>query len=220
MKTIESRIESQNWVMDTWVAVSWQDFLDLADQPELQRGKFYYDQNLMRIELLPIGPLHGHDNSVIARTISLFATLNNIPIMEYLNTSFRHPQVRECQPDVAYYIGSELKLPPRNDSPVDVTEFDPPTLAVEIASTTLNDDLGRKRLLYERLGVQEYWVVDAKLGEVIVFAVADGGSKQIPESQVLPGLGLKVVLEALERSQREDDGAVNRWLLEVFREVK
>ncbi|MGL5080668.1 MAG: Uma2 family endonuclease [Microcoleaceae cyanobacterium] len=217
---IEVLSKSPKFITDAWVKSTWEEFLRFADQNELQRGKFYYDQNLMRIEMLPIGPLHGHDNSVIARTISLFATLNNIPIMEYLNTSFRHPQVRECQPDVAYYIGSELKLPPRNDSPVDVTEFEPPTLVVEVASTTLNDDLGRKRLLYERLGVQEYWVVDVKAGEVIVFAVADGGSKQVQESQVLLGLGLEIVLEALQRGQTEDDGAVNRWLLEIFSKVK
>ncbi|MGF1494032.1 MAG: Uma2 family endonuclease [Microcoleaceae cyanobacterium] len=204
------------WVTDAWVKSSWEEFLTLANRPELQQASFYYDQGLTRVEMLPIGPLHGRDNSVIARTISLFATLNRIPILEYLYTSFRHPWVRECQPDVAYYIGSRLKLPPRDDSPVNVTEFDPPTLAVEVASTTLSDDLGRKRLLYERLGVQEYWVVDVKAGEGIVFAVEDGGSRQIRASQVLPGLSLEIVLEALKRSQTEDDGAVNRWLLAVF----
>jgi hypothetical protein len=29
----------------------------------------------------------------------------------------------------------------------------PPHLVIEVATTTLSDDLGRKRLLYERLGV-------------------------------------------------------------------
>jgi hypothetical protein len=64
--------------------------------------------------------------------------------------------------------------------------------------------------------VQEYWVVDVAGGEVIAFAVADGGSRQIRESLVLPGLAIALVEEALKRSQTEEDGEINRWLLQVF----
>jgi Uma2 family endonuclease len=80
----------------------------------------------------------------------------------------------------------------------------------------LSDDLGPKRLLYERLGVQEYWVVNVKAGEVIAFAVADNGSRQIQESLVSPGLAIATVESALQRSQIEDDGAINRWLIQEF----
>jgi Uma2 family endonuclease len=31
-------------------------------------------------------------------------------------------------------------------------------LVIEIAVYSVNDDLGFKRLLYERLGVKEYWI--------------------------------------------------------------
>lgn len=99
-----------------------------------------------------------------------------------------------------------------------------PTLAIElcstnvteIASTTLSDDLGPKRLLYERIGVTEYWVVNVKAASVVAFAVANGGSWQIQTSQVLPDLAIATIEEALRRSQTEEDGAVNRWLLQQF----
>jgi Uma2 family endonuclease len=91
-------------------------------------------------------------------------------------------------------------------------------MAIEIASTSLNDDLGRKRLLYERLGVQEYWVVDVDGGEVIAFEVFDGGSRQIQTSKVLTGLTIATIEEALKRSQTEEDGTLNRWLLQTFSE--
>jgi Uma2 family endonuclease len=124
--------------------------------------------------------------------------------------------MRECQPDMAFYIGADFKIPPKTSKPIDVDEFGAPQLVVEIASTTLSDDIGRKRLLYERLEVQEYWVVDVDAGELIAFEVVDGGSKQIQESKVLPGLKISLIEEALERSQTQDDGEVNRWLLQVF----
>lgn len=59
-------------------------------------------------------------------------------------------------------------------------------------------------------------MVDVNAGEAIAFAVADGGSKQIQESQVLPGLAIAVVEEALQRSQTEEDGEINRWLMKTF----
>jgi hypothetical protein len=54
---------------------------------------------------------------------------------------------------------------------------------------------------------------------VIAFAIQDGGSREIRESRLLPGLAMTVVEEALRREQTGDDGEVNRWLLECFREM-
>ncbi len=104
-------------------------------------------------------------------------------------------------------------------------QYGAPQLAIEIASTTLDDDLGKKRLLYERLSSAEYWVVDAQAAQVIAFQIADRRSGQIAESQVLPGLSMATLEAALGRwsktgpegpTQREDDATITRWLLELF----
>lgn len=164
----------------------------------------------------PVGPIHAHENSIVSNVVRLFATIRNIQIYEYTNCSFRKKGESECQPDIAFYLGADLKLPPRNNAPVDLNKFDLPTLIVEISSTTLQDDLGYKRLLYERLGIKEYWVVNAQTSDVYAFAIADGRSGIITRSQVLEGLEIATVQEALKRSQTEDDGAIARWLLQTF----
>ncbi len=92
-------------------------------------------------------------------------------------------------------------------------------MAIEISASTLNDDLGKKRLLYERFGVREYWVVDVQSAIVTAFAVADGGSRQIQVSQVLPGLSMGTIEKALRRSQTEDNTEVNQWLMQQFQTV-
>jgi Uma2 family endonuclease len=198
---------------ETWVKASWEDFLTFADDPTLVSGRFYYDEGEMRIEMAPLGSAHGQDNSLISTIIVLVAALKNIPIKELTNTSFRKKGIRECQPDIAFYIGKNLRFPTRNNAPVDLNELDPPTLVVEIAASSLDDDIGRKRQLYERLGVQEYWVVNVEAGRVMAFRISQGKSDRIHESQVLPGLAISLVEEGLKRSQTEDDGAITRWLL-------
>jgi Uma2 family endonuclease len=188
----------------------------IASQPQYDQGRCYYEQGWLRVEMAALGPLHGRHNAIVARVVSLFATLQNLTIVEFTNTSFRRPQKLECQPDSAFYVGENLRLPPRNNAPVDLNEYDVPTLVIEVASTSLSDDLGRKRLLYEHLGVQEYWVVDAIESQIYAFEVQAGRSGQIQTSLVLPGLAIATVEAALHRGQTEDDGAINRWLIEQF----
>lgn len=187
----------QNIPTDTWLKATWEEFLTFADDPTLVTGRFYYDEGYMRIEMAALGSAHGQDNNIISTVINLFAAVKNIPIKGLTNTSFRKIGIRECQPDMAFYVGAALKFPPRNNAPVNLNEIDSPTLVVEVAASSLSDDIGRKQLLYERLGVKEYWVVDVNAGQVIAFAIAKEGSSRIQQSQVLLALEISLVEEAL-----------------------
>ncbi len=206
----------KNVTTDAWVRAKWSEFLILADNSPDEKTRFYYDQDVMRMETMPVGSGHSQDNTILTLVVTLYGAVKNIRLKGFTNGSFRKQGVRECQPDLAYYIGTDFPIPPKTSQPIDVDEFGAPHLAIEIASTTLDDDLGRKRLLYERLGVQEYWVVDVESGEVTAFAVSNGGSRQIPVSQVLPELAIATVEQALKQSQTEDDSTIHRWLLQTF----
>jgi Uma2 family endonuclease len=206
----------QEFTTDAWVKASWEEFLALADDSTYANGRFYYHQGYLRIEMSPLGSRHGRQNAIISKVVSLFASLKNIQIVEFINTSFRKAGLYEFQPDLAFYLGSGLKVPPETNSAVDLNEYAPPTLVVEIGASSLGDDLGWKRLLYERAGVREYWVNNANTRKVIAFSIDERRSGEIQESQVLPGLTIALVEEALKRSQTQDDGEINRWLLQVF----
>lgn len=201
---------------DIWVKASWQEFLALVEDPAYEKGKFYYHRGYMRSEMSPVGPLHARQNSIVSRVINFYVTFKNIRIVELTNASFRKPSAGEFQPDLSYYIGTKFQLPPRTNTPINLNEFQTPALIVEIGATSVNDDLGMKRLLYEQSKVQEYWVIDASTDDAIAFAIADGGSREIQDSLVLPGLAIALVEEALKRSQTQDDGEINRWLLQTF----
>ncbi len=212
---------SQNLVTDDWVQGTWDKFLELCDRPDLEKAKFYYDDGWMRIEIMPTGSGHSQDNTLLSQVVSLFGMFKAVRIKGFTGGSFRRAGLRECQPDLAFYIADEIPdpFPPKTTEPIDVEKFGAPTLAIEISTSTLNDDLGKKRLLYERFGVREYWVVDVQSAIVTAFAVADGGSRQIQVSQVLPGLSMRTIEEALQRNQTEDDTAVNHWLMQQFQTV-
>ncbi|MBD1897622.1 Uma2 family endonuclease [Coleofasciculus sp. FACHB-129] len=216
MISSSSSAVQQNLVTDTWIKAPWEEFIALADNPAYKNGRFYYDRGYMRIEMAAVGPLHARENSIVSSVVKMFATLRNIRIVELNNATFRQRGVGEFQPDLSYYIGAEFQLPPRTNSPINLNEFQPPALVIEIGASSVNDDLGMKRLIYERVGVREYWVVDASADDAIAFSISDGRSGEIQESLVLPGLTLSLVEEALQRSQSEDDGAITRWLLQSF----
>ena len=99
---------------------------------------------------------------------------------------------------------------------MNLDRYPAPNLVIDIAKTSLLDDVGAKRSLYEELGVDEYWVLDVENIQVLAYAVADQGSKRIQESQVLPGLRIAIIEEALRRSREMDQSQVGVWLLGEF----
>lgn len=209
-------ITEQNIGTENWVKGSWEEFLALANEPKYEKAKFYYHQGYMRVELSPVGFRHGRQNALISKVINIFTTLKYVPVVEATNASFRKAGLDEFQPNSAFYIGENLNVPSETNSPVDLNQYDPPSLVVEIASSSLNEDLGYKRLLYERVNVLEYWVVNATERTIIAFAISESHSEEIRESQVLPGLSIAIVEEALQRSLNQKNSQVMRWLMQTF----
>ncbi|MGB3138764.1 MAG: Uma2 family endonuclease [Nodosilinea sp.] len=196
---------------------TWETFVATLEEPQYEDGRGYFDHGYMRVEMAPLGAGHSRQNSVISKVISLFAMVRNLRSVEFTNCSFYKTGERGCQPDAAFYIGADFKLPPQDNAPIDVTAFGPPTLAIELGASLFKDDLGAKRLLYERLGVAEYWVVNVAERDVIAFAIANCQSGEIQTSKVLPGLEMALVKQALAKSQTEDDTALMQWLLNIFK---
>ena len=201
---------------DTWVAMPWNDYVHTIEDPVYAKAKDYYYKGYMRLEMSPVSFEHGRDHLAIAFAVTLFAIIRNIPVTGLDNTTFRKPGVGGCQPDVAYYVGKRAQVVPDGAGIVNLDRYPPPELAIEVSKTSLLDDLGTKRSLYEELGVAEYWVVDVERAQIIAYAMVDGGSKRISASQVLPGLSLALLEEALRRSRTTTQSEVLAWLTQQF----
>lgn len=204
---------------DIWVAATWEQFIALADDPAYSKAKCYYRNGQMRIETMSVGPDRASDCTIALLAVNLFCTIKGLSVNGFNKCSYRKTGVRECQPDLSYYIGDRAKLAPSGTSIANLDVTPPPDLVIEVADSTLSDDIGEKRLLYEELKVAEYWVVDVQKTEILAFAIiADNGSRRIVQSEVLPGLTIALLAEALQRSRTEDQAQVGAWLLAQFQQ--
>ncbi|MGL5034675.1 MAG: Uma2 family endonuclease [Microcystaceae cyanobacterium] len=203
-------------ITDTWVEASWQDFMQATENPDYEKGKFYYYQGKLRVEMPPLGNDHSRDHSIVNSAINLYAGLKEINLNANDNCSYRKVGYQEAQPDLSYYLGEIVDAIPYGTSVIKLDEFPAPTLAIEIANISLADDQGAKRLLYEKLGIKEYWIVNVKAGEIMAFKINNGGSDRIRESQVLPNLKLSILEEALKMTRQTNHGKVMAWLLKAF----
>ncbi|MDJ0746017.1 MAG: Uma2 family endonuclease [Xenococcaceae cyanobacterium MO_167.B27] len=205
-------------IINSWVSATWDEYLANIENYIYEKAKGYYYNYEYRIEMTPIGNDHSQDHAIINHAIYLYATIKNIPLNGKDNCSYRQPGVFEIQPDLSYYIGDNANAIPWGTGIVDISQYPAPNLVIEVSNTSLSDDLGKKRLLYEDLGIAEYWIIDVQNVQVIAFKIENQGSKRIQESQVLPGLEIKILTEALERSRNSNHTTVSSWLLQQFQQ--
>lgn len=201
---------------DSWVVASWDEYIQTIEAPRLEKAKAYYYNGRMRIEMPPVGNDHASDHGIISFAVYLFASIKGIALNGKDNCTYRKIGVQEVQPDASYYIGENVDIVPYGTSIINLDTYTPPDLAIEVANTSLADDKGEKRLLYEDLGVAEYWIVDVQNLQIIAFSIAEAGSRRITQSQVLPGLEISLLEEALRRTRQMSQSSVGSWLLTQF----
>lgn len=211
MSNLQTKIPS-----DIWVTANWEEYIQIFENPIYEKAKCYYYNGQLRIENSPVGSDHSLDHAFIIFAVTLFSTIKRILIKGLTNCSFRKTGIQECQPDASYYIGENADIVPWGTSVINLETYPPPDLVIEVANTSLADDMGGKRLLYEDLQVKEYWIVDVQNVRIIAFAIADGGSRRIIQSQVLIGLEIAILEEALRRSRQMNQSQVCAWLMAEF----
>ena len=202
---------------NSWLQADWDVYVNTIESPDREQHQGYYYNGCMRIENMPTGADHASDNGLIYLAITLFCMVKGIPIKGLIGCSYRKVEVRECQPDISFYIGDRANLAPKGKSVVNLDEQAIPNLVVEISNTTINDDIGAKRLLYEEMGVAEYWVVDVQNTLIYAFEIIDRGSRRIDTSLVLPELSIATITEALNRSKEQDQTQIGQWLMGEFK---
>ena len=208
MNTLQTNLPT-----DTWVKATWDEYIRVIEDRIYEKAKCYYYNGKLRIEMPPIGSDHSRDHSIVIYAVHLFAGIKGMDLDGHDNCSYRKTGCNEAQPDASFYIGKNADVIPWGTTVIDLDNYPPPTLAIEVANTSLSDDKGEKRLLYEELGVAEYWIIDVRNVRVIAFAVENGGSRRITQSQVLPGLAISRLEEAFQRTRQMNHGKVSAWLL-------
>jgi Uma2 family endonuclease len=202
---------------DTWILATWEEFIQLSQESDDAHTKGYYFNGRMRFEsMAALGNPHSRDHAIVISAIFLLAGLAKLDVDMHDNCTYRKTGSQEVQPDASFYIGENAEVVPWDATIIDLDRYPPPDLVIEVAYSSLADDKGEKRLLYEALGVREYWIIDVQQAQVLAFAIAHQGSTKITQSQVLPGLGMAVLEEALRKSRSMNHGKVSVWLLEQF----
>ncbi|MBN3926548.1 Uma2 family endonuclease [Nostoc sp. NMS4] len=203
---------------DTWITATWDEYIQIIENPAYEKAKGYYHNGQMRIEMPPIGNDHASDHTIILFAVNLFASIKGIALNGKDNCTYRKTGFKETQPDVSYYIGENADVIPYGTSIINLDIYPPPDLVIEVANTSLADDQGEKRLLYEDLGVKEYWILNVQNVQVMAFAIENQGSRRITESQVLPGLAISLLNDALRRTRQINQSQVGAWLLTQFQQ--
>ncbi|MEH2170139.1 MAG: Uma2 family endonuclease [Nostoc sp.] len=203
---------------DTWITATWDEYIQIIENPAYEKAKSYYHNGQMRIEMPPIGNDHASDHAIILFAVNLFASIKGIALNGKDNCTYRKIGFNEAQPDVSYYIGEDADVIPYGTSIINLDIYPPPDLVIEVANTSLADDQGEKRLLYEDLGVKEYWILNVQNVQVMAFAIENQGSRRITESQVLPGLAISLLNDALRRTRQINQSQVGAWLLTQFQQ--
>lgn len=179
-------------------------FLQEMEKPdlyhcELLEGRIYMTP--------PAGGPHARVQDNVYGPIRSFVRAHRLGTVFGSSAGYRLAEKVVVEPDVAFVSNEKLRsvLPLEEGRFLEVV----PDLAVEVVSLSDPEkDLKEKRVIYERYGVREYWIVEPRARRV-VFLVHDGkayGETRIEdlgsgavESTVLPGfrLALAEIFEGL-----------------------
>ena len=180
--------------------VSPEEFVAFVDMRERAGDIYHYELLNGRIVMNPpAGFPHGRVDSKVQRLLANFVEDRRLGETLGSSQGFALPSGDTVEPDASYVSRArwEAAPPPKMGEFLRVV----PDLVVEVLSrSNASVDRGEKKAIYERNGVREYWLVDARARRLTVFLLRDerfDRGRHFAEderfaSDVLPGLEFRV----------------------------
>ncbi len=185
--------------------VSWE-LYELASN-EMCHGatRMVYDNG--RLEIMTVGGKHEMVKTAAARVLEYMAVEFDWDVNGLGNVTLRRRDLLVgLEPDECYYIVSQM--PPIHDGELDIRNYPPPDLAIEVEVTRSSID---KISIYKRLGVREIW---RWAGDrfLVQERDPDGNYHDRADSALLPALDLSMLAEFTLRAINEGQPAALRAL--------
>lgn len=208
-----------------WFAATWQDYVALRDAPpdaaSQGRMRLDFDQNHMRVSMGGEGINHAKFSDLFTTMLFLWAIHHPEQAFDSIGRCLiEKPETQACAPDLVLYVGADSPQwkegEPRK---IDLTRSRVPDLVGEISDTTIASDLDEQKHLYEALGIPEYWVIDTQGKRVFAFHLQDGKYHLTEQSQVLVGLPISLLNEAIDRMTKATNTIAAAWFNQAIQKL-
>jgi Uma2 family endonuclease len=167
--------------------LSYDDLVTLQDRPEFDGRRLELIDGELFVSPTPTD-VHQRVSSNLVYALEQHIRPDRLGAVYTAPLTVRLSAESAVQPDILYLRQGRANL--LADGIVNGV----PDLVIEILSPSTKDvDLTRKKALYERFGVPEYWVIDVDARDVTVFTLIDGRYVSVP---VAEGLARSSVLPA------------------------
>jgi Uma2 family endonuclease len=196
---------------------TWQDYVAIRDDDTLDWQKIAFHQGWLWVDMGTEGPNHSGFSDLITAIFFLWAFLHpEMTFQSYGRCLLELPETHACAPDLVLYKGDNIpRWQPKEPRRIDFKRDRLPDLVGEIADTSLSLDLDEQKRLYASLGIVEYWVIDVKGRRLFAFGLNPAGEYEpIVSSQVLTGLSIDLVEQALDRLATETNTTAANWLMQ------
>jgi Uma2 family endonuclease len=159
--------------------ISWRTYQSLIKDFEAEPAiRLTYDHGTLEIRM-PLDP-HETYKKLIGRFIEAATEELNLEIRSLgSRTCDREDLARGLEPDQCYYIPNEALI--RDVEQVDLDQFPPPDLAVEVDITSSSLD---RFSIYADLGIPEVWRFDGQ--SLTIHTLHDGQYEKVDRSITLP----------------------------------
>jgi Uma2 family endonuclease len=194
---------------------TWADYVQV--RADLDWQKIAFCKGWLWVDMGTEGPGHARFSDLMTMIFGFWAFLHpEEPIESFGRCLIESPETHACAPDLVLYKGENIPQwqagTPRR---IDLAQHRLPDLVGEIGDTTLSLDLDEQKQLYASLGIAEYWVIDVKGMRLFAFGLnSNSVYERIEVSQVLHGLSIALLEQALERLATETNTAAANWLMQ------
>lgn len=161
---------------------------------QLLRSGIFEDQRFELIDgelidKMGQGPRHAHSIHRLMVLLAQAFGIERILVQAPIEAGSRDQKWSQPEPDVAVHsVPGEFRTRHPNGNEL--------SIAIEVADTSLRQDLHRKRDMYAHAGVPEYWVLDIEARRLFVFCNLQGDaytdSLTLTETDTMPHLNAPV----------------------------